>query len=310
MRKAVMRNIFLTIAVSILFFAGGMLSFLFLPHRVMAEASPKTGVVSFVYGNRQPVVQGLKRAWGFSALIQYDDKTILFNTAGQEKILKNNFEVLGISPRSLDAVVISHHHWEMINGLGFIMEENPEIPVYTTETVIKNLLRENPQWASNFHQVDTFEEYTPNILFQNLKSSRRHGGPRGIYEVHVILKTDKGLVIFLGCGHPQILRIVQASKALADTDQVHLIAGGTRLLRPNNHIIIEDSGEDLSIRQKNYYTDEYYAKLMADLKQEGVEYVMPTHCTLEPAEEFFRQAFGDRYINHTLGMRLEFPLVR
>lgn len=305
-----MRNIFLIVPVSILFLMGGMSSFFSLSHQAMAGTSSAPGVVSFVYGNRPPVVQGLKRAWGFSALIQYDGKTILFNTAGREEILKNNFDVLGISPRSLDAVVISHHHWEMINGLGFIMEENPEIPIYTTETVIKNLLSDNPQWGSNFHKVDTFEEYTPNILFQNLKSSRRHGGPRGIYEVHVILKTDKGLVIFLGCGHPQILRIIQTSKALTNTDQVHLVAGGTRLLRPNNHIIIEDSGEDLSIRQKNYYTDEYYAKLMDDLKKEGVEYVMPTHCTLEPAEEFFRQAFGDRYINHTLGMRLEFPLAR
>jgi metal-dependent hydrolase (beta-lactamase superfamily II) len=58
----------------------------------------------------------------------------------------------------------------------------------------------------------------------------------------------------------------------------------------------------------NYYSDEHYAQLMDDLKKAGVEYVMPTHCTLEPAEGIFKQSFGDKYIRHTLGMTLEFPL--
>ena len=89
---------------------------------------------------------------------------------------------------------------------------------------------------------------------------------------------------------------------------MHLVAGGTRLLRPGTHVYIEDSGENVSPPQKNYYSDEYYDQLMIDLKKEGVEYVMPTHCTQEPAESFFRKSFGDKYIRQTLGMTLTFPI--
>ncbi len=278
------------------------------PSTIFSSENGLRGSATFVYGNREPTVPGLKKAWGFTALIQYDSKNILFNTAGIEDILENNFKVMGITPETLDAVVISHHHWEMIQGLGFIMKANPDLPVYTTQSVSDILLKSNPEWKTNFHVVDKVMEFTPNILFQNMKSGRRRGGPRGIYEVHITLKTDKGLVLFTGCGHPQINLIVHKSRAVTREDRVHLIAGGTRLLRPNTQVRIDDSGENFSLVQMNYYSDEYYETLMKDLKEMGVEYVMPTHCTLEPAETVFKNSFGSKYIRQTLGMTLEFPV--
>ncbi len=285
--------------IGVIFFVGGI----FLP----AEGAEK-GSATFVYGDREVTTPGLKRGWGFAALIKYDGKTILFNTAGNEDVLRNNFKVLGFKPQDLDAVVISHQHWEMYEALGFLMKNNPQVPVYTTGAVIQILREENPAWAPNLHNVSMDEQFTPNIYFQNLKSGRRRGGPFGIFEVHIILKTDRGLVIFQGCGHPQILNIAQKSKALTGVEKIHLIAGGTRLLRPGTRIDIQDSRESFSIPQMNDYSDEYYLQLMADLKNAGVEYVMPTHCTLEPAEGIFKQAFGDKYIHQTLGMTLHFPL--
>jgi 7,8-dihydropterin-6-yl-methyl-4-(beta-D-ribofuranosyl)aminobenzene 5'-phosphate synthase len=273
----------------------------------VAEGAPK-GSTTFLYGDRKVTVSGLKRGWGFTALIKYDGKTILFNTAGNEDVLKNNFQVLGIKPKDLDAVVISHQHWEMYQGLGFIMKENPKLPIYTTGVVIQLLTQQNPAWAPNLHNVSMDDQLGPNIYLQNLKSGPRRGGPRGIFEVHIILKTDKGLVIFQGCGHPQILNIVQQSKALTGVDKVHLVAGGTRLVRPGTRVKIEDSGEDFLVPQMNFNSDEYYTQLTEDLKKAGVEYVMPTHCTLEPAEGIFKKSFGDKYIHHTLGMSLEIPL--
>ncbi len=268
------------------------------------------GSAKFVYGDREVTVPGLKRAWGFTALIKYDGKTVLFNTGGNEEILKNNFDVLGIKPKDLDAVVISHQHWEMYQALGFIMKENPKLPIYTTGVVIQLLRGQNPAWGPNLHNVSMDEQLSPNIYLQTLKSGPRRGGPFGIYEVHIVLKTDKGLVIFQGCGHPQILNIVNQSKALTGVGKVNLVAGGTRLLRPGTRIQIQDSGEDFIIPQMNYNSDEYYTQLMADLKKAGVKYVMPTHCTLEPAEGVFKQSFGDKYIYHTLGKILEFPILK
>jgi len=273
-----------------------------------AQGEEGKGSATFIYGDRQVSVAGLKRAWGFTPLIKYDDKTILFNTGGKEDILKYNFQVLGLNPKDLDAVVISHQHWEMYMAVGFIIKENPKIPIYTTEVVIELLTQKNPAWEANLHNVSISEVFTPNIYFQNLRSGRKRGGPRGIDEVHIILKTARGLVIFQGCGHPQILNIVNRSKALTGVDRVHLVAGGTRLVRPNTRIHIEDSGEDFTPPQMHYYSDEYYEQLMIDLKAAGVEYVMPTHCTQEPAESVFKKSFGEKYIRQTLGMTLNFPV--
>ncbi len=285
-----------------------ILAVILLTTPVMADPSGGKGSVQFIYGNRDSVVSGLKKAWGFTALITFDNKNILFNTAGVEEILKHNFKVLGIKAEDLDAVVISHHHYEMIQGLGFIMAKNPNIPIYTTNTVIETITRTNPEWKQNFRLVDKHEEYTPNIIFQNLKSGQRRGGPKGIHEVHIILKTSEGLALFTGCGHPQIRTIVHKSKSLTKVDKVQLIAGGTRLLRPGNHEFIEDSQENLYLPQMHYYSDKYYQTLMKDLKKAGVEYVMPTHCTLEPAESVFKESFGKKYLHHSLGLKLELPL--
>jgi len=266
------------------------------------------GVATFVYGNRRSVVPGLKKGWGFSAVIEFDGKRILFNTGGVEDILQDNFEVLGISPKDLDAIVISHEHWEMYEGIYFLLEENPDLPVYTTDIVNYILSKKYPEWARNLISVEKHLFYTKNIIFQNLKSGPRHGSPSGLYEIHIILKTEKGLVIFTGCGHPQLSNIVARSKKLTDVDTVNLLAGGTRLLKPLTHIVIDDSDEDFYIPQFNYYLDEYYYKLADELKEMGVQYVMPTHCTLEPAESIFRGKFGEKYIEHKLGMKLKLPI--
>ncbi len=274
---------------------------------IKSHATPEDASVQFVYGNRDTVVDGLKKGWGFTALIHYDGKNILFNTAGVEDILKHNFDILGLKAENLDAIVISHHHYEMIQGLGFILEKNPDIPIYTTKTVTETVTKSNPQWKKNFININRHEDYTPNIAFQNLKSGQRRGGPRGIYETHVILKSEKGLVLFTGCGHPQIRTIVHKSKGLTKEKTIHMIAGGTRLLRPGSHEFIEDSQESLYLPQMFFYSDEYYQTLMQDLKDAGVQYVMPTHCTLEPAESFFKKAFGEKYIHHSLGLKLDLP---
>ncbi len=274
----------------------------------ISQAASNKGTVQFVYGNKGPLVPEMKKAWGFSAFIQYEGKNILFNTAGVEEILEHNFEVLGIKAEELDAVVISHHHYEMILGLGFIMKKNPDVPIYTTETVTETITKTHPEWRKNFINIDRHVEFTPNIIFQNLKSGQRRGGPRGIYEVHIVLKTDQGLVLFTGCGHPQLRTIIHKSKSLTKDNRVNFIAGGTRLVRPDNHIFIEDSGESLSLPQLHYYSDEYYQILMKDLKEAGVEYVMPTHCTMEPAETFFKESFEDKFMTHSLGLKVEFPV--
>ena len=279
-----------------------------LPCTVQADNSSPHGSATFIYGDREAVVPNLKKAWGFITLIEYDGKKVLFNGAGVESIFENNLKVLGIDPKDLDAMVISHEHWEMIEGLDYIFERNPLIDVYAPQTVIKLLSTRHPEWKSRFKNVNGYMDFSPNVAFYSQRSGNRRGGPVGIDEISILLKSDQGLIIFIGCGHPELLQNIFKSKQVIGINKINLLAGGTHLVKSGSHVAIEDSGENFIVPQGIRYTEQGYRTLMQDFKDAGVQYIMPTHCTLEPVEGIFRETFGDKYINHKLGMRLELPI--
>ena len=285
-----------------------LLALFLLPLPGLAQAEGPHGSATFIYGDREAVVPDLKKAWGFITLIDYDGKKILFNGAGVEAIFENNLKVLNIDPKELDAVVISHEHWEMIEGMDYILDNNPSISVYAPETVIKLLTARHPEWKDRFKNVDGYLEYSPNVAFYSQRSGNRRGGPVGIDEISLLLKSEQGLIIFIGCGHPELLQNIFKSKQISGINKINLLAGGTHLVKSGTHVAIEDSGENFIVPQGIRYSEQGYRTLMQDFKDAGVQYVMPTHCTLEPAEGIFRESFGDKYIEHKLGMRLELPI--
>ena len=59
----------------------------------------------------------LKTAWGFSALVEYDGHTLLFDTGGDAPTLLENMDILEIDPAQIEKVVISHDHGDHTGGL-------------------------------------------------------------------------------------------------------------------------------------------------------------------------------------------------
>ena len=53
---------------------------------------------------------------GYSLLIEHDMKKILFD-AGQSQAVVHNLSLLGTSPTELDALVLSHRHYDHSGGL-------------------------------------------------------------------------------------------------------------------------------------------------------------------------------------------------
>jgi 7,8-dihydropterin-6-yl-methyl-4-(beta-D-ribofuranosyl)aminobenzene 5'-phosphate synthase len=74
---------------------------------------------------------------GFSLLIEIDSAKILLD-AGQSDVVVHNLSLLGVHPNELDAIVLSHGHYDHSGGLAFILKHRKRpIPVYAHRDIFK-----------------------------------------------------------------------------------------------------------------------------------------------------------------------------
>ena len=75
-------------------------------------------------------VPGVTKDWGFSALVEYGGKHILFDTGNNAQIFAGNVKALGVDLKNLDFVVISHRHADHTSGLNHVLSVNPGVTIY------------------------------------------------------------------------------------------------------------------------------------------------------------------------------------
>lgn len=73
---------------------------------------------------------GFKTEHGFAALVTEDNKNFLFDTGQDAKVLFHNAQQLAINLANLDAIILSHGHYDHTGGLLKLLDLNPECPVY------------------------------------------------------------------------------------------------------------------------------------------------------------------------------------
>jgi len=158
---------------------------------------------------------GLKSGWGFSALVEKAEK-ILFDTGDSGEKLIYNFEKLSIDPKSVDKVVLSHNHWDHVDGLEGFQKLNHKAEVIYPEA---------------FSQ--------PTEISTGIYSTGAMGTL--IKEQSLVIKTEKGNIVVTGCAHPGLVEILQAAKQLGEIygvlggfhgfSQLHEL-GGIQLIAP------------------------------------------------------------------------------
>ncbi len=72
----------------------------------------------------------LIKDFGFSCITKYAGKTILFDAGSNADVFKHNIESLGIDPALIDIVVVSHAHFDHLNGLDYLLKVNPAVKIY------------------------------------------------------------------------------------------------------------------------------------------------------------------------------------
>ncbi|HRH56364.1 MAG TPA: MBL fold metallo-hydrolase [Chitinophagales bacterium] len=72
----------------------------------------------------------LKKDFGFSCITKYHGKIILFDAGSNAAIFKYNTTKLGIDLKKVDLVIISHGHFDHLNGLDYLLQQNPKVKIY------------------------------------------------------------------------------------------------------------------------------------------------------------------------------------
>ena len=231
--------------------------------------------ITILYDNNQ-YDERLETAWGFSCLVEGLEKTILFDTGGDSAMLLRNMRKLGIDPQIVEAIVISHIHYDHLGGLAGFLEENKEVTVYLPKCFPENI--KDTVRVSGAELVEVGEAVK---ICERAYSTGELGD--WIKEQALVIETDEGLVVITGCAHPGVVNVVREAKRLRGGD-VHLVLGGFHLCWLN---VFQIKG------------------VVDGVKEEGVEMVAPCHCSGDLARSTFGDAYGENFIPVGVGKRLE-----
>lgn len=256
---------------------------------------------------------GLRKDWGFAALIEFDKKRILFDTGNNAHTFAENTQALGVDLRRLDLVAISHRHGDHTSGLNHLLKLNPGVRIYTPDELYgvfgsslpgmfyprchslpaymqyydgkpPETIRHGTAWPeAQFTWIKETTEIAPNVWLVAVVSDVP--GTREMRELSLALRTPRGLVLVAGCSHPGIEKILVGSRAIED--RIRCIFGGL-------HLVLTKEPEICRIAQA--LRDEW-----------RVETIAPGHCTGEPGFLALSEVFGDKYVYAGLGDSIEIP---
>jgi 7,8-dihydropterin-6-yl-methyl-4-(beta-D-ribofuranosyl)aminobenzene 5'-phosphate synthase len=253
---------------------------------------------------------------GLSFYIETGGRKILFDT-GQNLAISNNARVLGIDLSQIDTVVLSHGHYDHSSGLQSILASNKNFTLYGHPDVFSPKVKKNNEnfkyigipvekadiansgvslkLGSNPVEIapgvmtsgeialeNDFEDVEPMFF---LKKDKEVIPDTLADDQALILETDKGVVVLLGCSHRGVINTLTHVARLKGTAKIHAILGGLHLGKAS---------------------DGKLAKIIDRLRGFSLEMLGVGHCTGPRAFLALATEFKDRVFLNTVGKVIEF----
>jgi 7,8-dihydropterin-6-yl-methyl-4-(beta-D-ribofuranosyl)aminobenzene 5'-phosphate synthase len=256
---------------------------------------------------------------GLSILVQVDGMNILVDT-GLSSTVTHNAQLLGINLSTIDKIILSHGHYDHTGGLREVLRLKKEVEIiahpdiwaskYTRRDEQKReryigipfsreeleslgarfkLTREPVQISEHMlttgeiQMVSEYEKVEDNLFIKEDGLLRQD--PLAD-DLALVIETEFGLVVILGCAHRGIVNILRHAQKLTGKKSVYAAIGGTHLIRAS-----EDRIE----------------KTVNDLKYIGIKKLGVSHCTGFRAQARLFQEFGDVFFLNNAGTRIILP---
>lgn len=215
--------------------------------------------------------------WGFSCLIETSEMVILFDTGGEPEVLRHNIEALDVDVSEIDCIVISHEHWDHIGGIEVILGEKPDIPVYIPENFPYHIMSSIRSLGGNCIETGNATKITDSVSTTNTLN-----GPPN--EQALMIQTDEGLILITGCSHPGVENLAKNAYDLTG-ESIRLVIGGFHL---------GNAG------------DSQLDGICDMLDEIGVVCVAASHCTGDNSIDYFRERYGESFVESGVGFIYEF----
>ncbi|HET6690895.1 MAG TPA: MBL fold metallo-hydrolase [Miltoncostaeaceae bacterium] len=297
--------------------------------RPSTAAAPRIPVALFVGGETD---DALRAEHGFSALVTVTDggrdTRILFDAGRTPDGLVGNMRRLRIDPRDIDAIVLSHGHWDHVTGMEGLARRlgRANLPVLIHPEFWSRRRIAFPGGREPFELptasaaalrgagFEIVEDRRPSFLLDGRllvtgEVDRTTAFERGFpgHEAHrpggwepdplilddqalIALVRDRGLVVLTGCGHAGIVNILRHARALTGGERIHAVVGGFHLTGRAFEPIIAPTCEALA----GFAPD----------------HLVPAHCTGWKAQHAIAARFPDAFIPNCVGTRLTFAAVQ
>ena len=186
--------------------------------------------IKILYDNQKENPK-MQEGWGFSCLIEINNRKILFDTGADKSAFFANLQYLGINLENITDIVFSHKHSDHVAGwqdILSLMKKNVRL------FLPKGFPTPPPSSSIEAHYVSDFIQLDAHVYSLVLK-----GGFR-LYEQALILRSNRGLVVITGCAHPGIIPLLETTKNRLD-EPIHLVIGGFHLFRKSHKAVRKKS---------------------------------------------------------------------